>query len=166
MLVAVRESFERVRSGHSPDWIEETAKPEKSSPLTEEEFWESLRKHASDEYENIRQLIDMYRRRSDIELDPMKMGLLVRLGIRGTDRQATIFLAQRSGKLGVWPGTVAGQLRGAGVDPSPAERYDTEMRRILKMPKHRKEFYRSLSELDIEEFKSAVDALIDEIQEE
>jgi hypothetical protein len=164
-LPIVRTSFEACLAGRDPRQVQKKSKPKKKAPPTEEEFWSSLQQQAPTEHEAIRQLIDWYRARDDIELDSMRVGLLVRLDIRDTGRQATIFLAQSSGSLGVWPATIRGQLRKAGVDPSPVERYDAEIRRLVKKPTQSKEFYRSIADVNVDEFKTAVDELIKEIQQ-
>jgi hypothetical protein len=133
-------------------------------PLTEEAFWELLKKQSPGNYESIRQLINEYRKRDGINIDPTESSIVVRLDIRDSGYQASTFYVTQTGVLGVWPQTLATQLEKAGLDRRLAEEYGTEMRNIMKMPAKRKEFSRPFQEVNLENFKSVVDTFIENVQ--
>ena len=132
--------------------------------LTEEAFWELLMEQAPGEYKAIRSLIDRYRGRDSITIDTAESSIVVRLDIQDTGQQASIFFVNKSGQLCTWPGTIANQLAKAGLDPGLAESYGDRMRGIMKMSKDRKDFARSIANVNVDEFAAAVDTFIEQIQ--
>ena len=132
--------------------------------LTEESFRELLKKRAPDDYEIVQSLIGQYRGRDGITIDPTETAIVIRLNIQDTGRQASLFYIDKNADLGVWPKTIGAQLSKAGFDRGLAESYDTRMRKNLNMGKKRVEFLRSISEVNVEEFISTVNAFIQEIQ--
>jgi len=132
--------------------------------LTEEAFWELLMEQAPEEYETIRRLIDRYRERDSITIDPTESSIVVRLAVQDTGQQASMFFVDKSAQLCVWPRTIADQLAKAGLGRELVESYDARMRGILKMSKERKEFARTIAAVDVDEFAAAVDAFMEQIQ--
>lgn len=132
--------------------------------LTEEAFWELLTEQASDDYEEMRQLIDRFRTTDGASIDPSKSGLVVRLDIPGTVVQASVFFAKTDGELCVWPNTIAGQLKRAGVEPELALRYGERMRSIMGIPKNQKEFCRNIAKLDVAEFVATAANFVEEVR--
>lgn len=136
----------------------------KRFPLTEEAFWELLKKRSPDNYENVRQIIDEYRERDGISIDPAEGSMIVRLSIPDSGEQVSVFFVTKNAELRVWPRTVVRQLKEAGFDPSLGESYAAQMRNIMKMPEKKTEFGRPMREVNIDKFKSAVDTFIRNIQ--
>jgi len=132
--------------------------------LTEEAFWELLKMRSPDNYESVRHLIDKYREREEISVDPAEGSIIVRLNIPDSGEQVSIFFITKKAELRVWPRTVVRQLTEAGFDPSLGESYATQMRNIMKIPKDRSEFGRSIREVNVDKFKSAVDTFIRNVQ--
>lgn len=143
---------------------EDKAGARKRVTLTEEAFWELLMEQAPGGYEAIRSLIDRYRGRDSITIDPRESSIVVRLAIQDTGQQASIFFVDKSAQLCIWPGTIANQLAKAGLGRDLVELYDARMRGILKMSEERKEFACSIANVDVDEFAAAVDTLIEQIQ--
>lgn len=141
-----------------------TGKGRKRITLTEEAFWELLKEQSPNNYENIRQLIDGYRERDGINIEVGEGGIIVRLSIQDSGQQVTLFFVTKSAELWVWPQTVDRQLTKAGFDRLLGKDYSMEMRSILKMPEKRVELGRSIQEVDIDKFKSAVDTFIEKIR--
>lgn len=132
--------------------------------LTEEAYWELLKEQAPREYAAIRSLVDRYRGRDSIAIDPKESSVVVRLGIQDTGQQVSLFFVDKSGQICVWPRTIASQLAKAGLDPGLVELYDAQMKDILRMSKDRKEFARSIASVDVDKFAAAVDAFIEHVQ--
>jgi hypothetical protein len=144
---------------------EERDRGRKRVSLTEEAYWELLREQAPDEYEDVRRLIETFRAIDGVVIDPVKTGLVVRFDIPQTDVQASVFFVKTEGTLSVWPkSTLENQLKRAGIAPELARRYGERMRRIMKMPKRRVEFYRNIAQLDVQEFMAAATEFIDEVR--
>jgi hypothetical protein len=133
--------------------------------LTEEAYWELLREQASDDYQEMRRLIKRFRTVDGVSIDPAETGLVVRFDISGTSVQASVFFAKTTGELGVWPfSTIAKQLERAGLNPDLALQYGEQMRTIMKMPKNRVDFSRSIAELDVAEFTAAAVDFVEEVR--
>ena len=141
-----------------------TDKGRKRITLTEEAFWELLKEQSPNNYENIRQLIDGYRERDGINIEVGEGGIIVRLAIQDSGQQITLFFVTKSAELWVWPQTVDRQLDKAGFERLLGKNYSIEMRGILKMPEKRVELGRSIQEVDVNRFKSAVDTFIENIR--
>lgn len=134
------------------------------APITEEAFWEILKEQAPREYREARQLISAFRDRPGITVDSGEGSVLVRLDIQDTGEQATPFFVNRMGRILVWPNTIKGQLEKAGVPTEVVQLYDRELRRIMQMGEDRKAFGREVSDVDLGDFKGAVDAFIERVQ--
>ena len=133
--------------------------------LTEEAFWELLRKRVPSHYEVMKNLIDELKGKTGIEVVPRENSIVIRLNLHGTGQMASLFFVTTDAKLCVWPKTLANQLSSAGFDTTLAEDYDHQMREILQMPEHRTDLSRSISEVNVEKFKTSVDQLIREIRD-
>ena len=68
----------------------DTAGTRKRVTLTEEAFWELLNQQASQEFNAVHSLIDRYRKRESITIDPTESSIVVRLNIQDTGQQASI----------------------------------------------------------------------------
>jgi hypothetical protein len=132
--------------------------------LTEEAFWELLMERSPDTFKEVQDIIDDYRKRDEISIDPAEGSIVVRLNIPDTDEQVSVFFVTKNGGLRVWPRTIARQLREAGFDPSLGESYGTQMRKLMKTPENRFEIGRPIREVNIEKFKSEVDNFIRKVQ--
>lgn len=144
--------------------IDSEEKRRKRVTLTEEAFWELLKAQRPNDYIAVRSLIDKYREKERITINPAESGVVVRLEIQDTGRQISIFFVNKYAELCVWPNTIGDQLKRVGLDRSLVDWYDAEMRKILNMGKSRIDFARYISEVDIGKFSNAVDKLYEEIQ--
>ena len=133
-------------------------------PLTEEAFWELLKKMSPDNYKIALEIINEYREREGISIDPAEGSIIVRLNIPESGEQVSVFFITKKAELRVWPRTVVRQLTEGGFDISLGESYATQMRNIMKIPKDRTEFGRFIREVNIDKFKTAVDAFIRNVQ--
>ncbi len=132
--------------------------------LTEEAFWELLKKQAPREYAAGRDLINKYRERDSITIDPKESSIVVRLDVQDTGQQVSLFFLDKNGYIHIWPKTIKNQLDRAGLDPGLVDLYETQVRGILEMNKDRIEFARSIASVDVDKFAAAVDAFIERIQ--
>jgi len=132
--------------------------------LTEEAFWELLKKQSPNDYDGIHNLIDKYRARDGVEIDPTEKGIAVRLYIQDTGQQAALFFVNTNAEVWVWPETVRRQLEKAGFDRNLADSYRTQIRHVFELPEKRVEFGRPVRQVNIEKFTSTVDAFIQNIQ--
>ena len=151
---------------HKIDVKQEKTKDDKKKriSLTEEAFWELLKKQSPDDYEKARKLIDEYKEREDIAIDPADTSIVARLDINDSGYRASTFYVSQNGHLGVWPRTIATQLEKAGLDRKLAEDYGSEMRTVLKMPARRVELSCPVKNIDLERFKSVVNSFIDKVK--
>ncbi len=143
--------------------VEPERRGRKRVTLTEEAFWELLMINSPDDYEITRNLADKYREYEQVAIDPTESSIVVRLDVRDTGQQASVFFVDKYARLHVWPGTIRNQLEKAGLDGGLVNSYEAEMRRIVKQDKHR-EFVRPIRQVNIDEVTSTVDAFIDKIQ--
>jgi hypothetical protein len=132
--------------------------------LTEEAFWELLMEKAPEEYEQAQNLIEKYRIKDRVTVEPTESAIVVRLSIQDTGQQASIFFINKSGYLCVWPHTIRGQLVKAGLDRDLIEPYDAQLRDILRMPPDRIELACHISEVNLDDFIVAVDTFSENIQ--
>ena len=133
--------------------------------LTEEAFWEllreELRKENAEQYHDVATtLIDEYRDRPGIEIDPKESSLVVKLDIHDSGQLVSLFSVSTKGRLGVWPGTIANQISNAGFDSTLTDEYREQVREIFGMAKSRKDYYCPIQSVDIERFTLAVDELL------
>lgn len=138
--------------------------PRRRQPLTEEAFWELLSERAPGSYAAAHELVETYRQKPGITIDPTESALVVRLDIQDTNCQASLFFVRSSAHLSVWPETIAAQLARAGVDAGPLRNYRAEVSRMLKMPGQLKDFQRPIGEVDLPAFRPAVDDFIASVQ--
>ncbi len=132
--------------------------------LTEQAFWELLSQRALSQYDAARNLINEFREKDGIELIPRENSIVIALRLYETGQLASLFFVTTNADLCVWPKTLATQLSSAGFDPTLAEAYDHQMKAIMRMPKTRIDLSRSIAEVDVGKFKSAVDELIRQIR--
>jgi hypothetical protein len=131
--------------------------------LTEEASWEQLKEQSPDQYERIRALINEYRAMDGVSIEAQRMGIYVKLDTPN-DQRVTLFFADYKAQLCVWPDNIGDELTKGGFDPGLAKLYGAQMRRILKMPETRIQFGSSIKEVNVDEFKSAVDTFIGNLQ--
>ncbi len=131
--------------------------------LTEEAFWELLVAQEPDDYKAARDLVEKYRESERITIDPTESSIVARLDIQDTGRQASLFFIDNHARLRTWPATIRNQLGNAGLDRNLVDLYESEMRKVLRAGKGRKEFTCAISEVNLVEFKSAVDVFIERI---
>ena len=132
--------------------------------LTEEAYWELLKKQSPGNYEAIRQLISNYSKVDGLNFNTTENSIVARLDIQDSGYQTSIFYVTQNGHLGVWPMTIDRQLSKARLDRRLAEEYGQEMRNILRMPAKRVEFSRPINEVDLEKFKLIVSAFIEKVR--
>ena len=132
--------------------------------LTEEAFWELLAEQAPAEYEQARNLVEKYRVRDGISVEPAESAIVVRLDIQDTGQQASLFFITKAGDLCVWPYTIRDQLVKAGFGRGVVEPYYAMLKNILRLPQNRKELARNISEVNIDDFTAAIDRLSEDIQ--
>ncbi|GEM_PF-1249319 len=137
----------------------------KNIPLLEEEFWELLKHNDPDSYKKTKGIFDYYRKKDKINIVPMQ-NLHVKLRIPQDERnQVSVFYVDKKAKLWVCPNVIAGSLATlTGFDSETIKDYDKKMRKIMKMPKKRIKLSCQIDEMDIEQFKSAVDEFVKRIQ--
>ena len=143
---------------------ERKSKSGKRVSLTEDAFWDLLSKNAPGEYERVKDLLEKYKAKEGVSVEPTGSAMVVRLDIRGTGRQISLFFVDKSGRLRVWPYTIRAQIEKAGLDGELAGPYESELRRVLKMPPERREFARRASEVELDDFVSAVEAFSERIR--
>jgi hypothetical protein len=132
--------------------------------LNEEAFWELLKEQAPDRYETARRLIDVYRQREGITVEPGEGSIVVRLDVHDTGQQVSVFFIDKYAYLHCWPNTIGDQLIRSGLSRNLAELYKTDMGKILKQGKKKQDFARPIEEVNIQDFAAAVDALIEKIR--
>lgn len=139
-------------------------KGRKRGTLTEEAFWDRLKSESPASYDEMKCLIDYYRKLDGIDIYPAESSIVVKLGIQNTGFQASLFIADIRATLQIWPNTVGDQLEKAGFDRNLVKDYREKIRGICRMGKNRKEFGRPISNVNIKDFISAVDEFIQKLQ--
>jgi len=128
--------------------------------LTEEAYWAQLRRNAGESYDVAKRLIDQYRSKPGIEIDPMKSSLVVKYDVHDSRQLVSLFFINAQGRLGVWPEVIARQISRAGLDSTLADAYGEEAREIMHMPRRRKDYYCPIQSVGIKRFTHAVDELL------
>jgi hypothetical protein len=131
--------------------------------LTEEAFWELLKKQVPKDYDAIRALIDEYQEKERISIEPTEGSIVVKLDVQDTGQQVSLFFVRKNANLCTWPQSIKKGLEKAGLNPSLANSYENGMRLILKTDKKWTKFSCAISRVNLEEFKASVDAFIDKI---
>ena len=111
-----------------------------------------------------RNLVEKYRVRDGVTVDPAESAIVVRLDIQDTGQQASLFFITKAGDLCVWPYTIRDQLVKAGFGRGVVEPYYAVLKNILRLPQNRKELARNISEVNIDDFTAAIDKLSEDIQ--
>ncbi|MDM8551747.1 hypothetical protein QUF72_16820 [Desulfobacterales bacterium HSG2] len=141
----------------------------KSNGITEEEFWELVKENAPNSHQKAKGVFDYYEEKEGIKIViPGKYGktLHAKLTIPQDERkQVSAFYVDKKAKLWVCPNVIAGSLATlTGFDSDTIKDYDKKMREIMKMPDERIKLSCHIDEVDIDQFKSAVDEFIRRIQ--
>jgi hypothetical protein len=131
--------------------------------LTEEAFWELLKKNRPANYEKAQDLVDRYRDQEGVVVDHMKGSLVIRLKLPDTNEQLSLFSIDKKGNLTVLTGNIEGQLKRAGYDPSLRETYRGKVKQLL----HSQDRYlpsSSILNVDLTGFMIAVNEFIEIVQ--
>jgi hypothetical protein len=144
--------------------VEEKDKRRRGVLLSEEAFWELLEEQTPDALETARQLIERYREKDGISIEPTESSIVARLDIQDTGRRLSLFFLNKNGALCVWPATIRNQLALAEFQRALTDSYEDYMRDILHMDKARKDFAYPVAKVDTDKFTSAVDAFIEKVQ--
>jgi len=131
--------------------------------LTEDAFWNLVKEKAGNRFGAARKLVDSFRDREGVEIDPRQSSVVVRFITESSGRPISIFFINTDAKIGIWPGTIENQLRSAELPPEWAKAYRENIRQVLKMPKSRKEFQRAVDAIDFDDFKREVDKFLAEL---
>jgi len=132
--------------------------------LTEEAFWELLKERSPEDYKKVYDLIDEYRKKDGIRIDPAEGSMIVRLAIPDSGEEVPVFFLTKNAELRVWTQTINRRLSEVGFDSSLGESYATEMKNLMRLSKDRSELGRPIREVNIEKFRSVVDAFIRNVQ--
>ncbi|MDZ7723924.1 MAG: hypothetical protein U5R06_14230 [candidate division KSB1 bacterium] len=133
--------------------------------LTEEAFWELLQKRNADVYKKTYDLVEYFREKDGITIDPAESALVVRFNIQNSGQQVSLFFITTKAELCVWSNSITEQLRRVGIPLAVVEEYIEKMRNILFMDKNRVEFAAAVQKIDIERFTDTVDAFCDDLQD-
>jgi hypothetical protein len=133
--------------------------------LTEEAFWELLRQQVPEKsYELGRKLVDLYRAKEGIRIEPKEASVVVALDIQDTGQQTSLFFLYKNASINVWPGTIRNQLSKAGLEGDVVTSYETELKHILGPASPGGAFSRPIAEVNQKDFATAVDAFISDVQ--
>jgi hypothetical protein len=132
--------------------------------LTEEAFWELLREQAPGSYESSYALVGEYKGKDAVEVSPSETSLTVRLNVRDTGQQVSLFYINKKGVLNVWTKFITEKLASAGFSPEIGEGYERRLRELMRMPAGRTDFARAVEEVDTDRFKAIVDEFIRGVQ--
>ena len=130
--------------------------------LTEDAYWDLLRKRLPEGHESAKKLIDRYRQIEGIVIEPSTGAIVARLDIQDTGEQATLFFIDTSGNVITWPSTIRGQITRVGFNGSLVDSFETDMSQLLKRSKYR--CSRPILKLDQDNFNLIADAFIQTIQ--
>jgi hypothetical protein len=136
----------------------------KKISLTEEAFWELLREQVPGSYEKAYGLVGEYKGSDGVEVSPSETSLTVKLNVRDTGRQVTLFYVNKKGVVNVWTKFVRERLASMGFPPEIGEAYERRLRELMQMPAGRTDFARKINEVDADRFKAIVDEFIREVQ--
>jgi hypothetical protein len=132
--------------------------------LTEEAFWELLRRQSPGSYDAASRLVGEYKEKDGVEISPAETSVSVRLDVQGTGRQISLFYVNKKGGLNVWTKFIGEKLASMGFPPQIGNAYERQLRELMRMPEGRTDFARPITDVDTERFKSIVDEFIREIQ--
>jgi hypothetical protein len=137
-------------------------KQRKRVKLTEEGYWDKVRQRAPDKHEALQNLFNEFRNKEGILITPNEGSLSIRLRVHGKP-SPSLFFVYSDGNLQVWPQVLTDWLvSSGGIDRSIGEGYEKELRTILTASSPGW-LYKSIEELDIEKFKTAVQGVITSI---
>ena len=132
--------------------------------LTEEAFWEHFKRNASECYDTAKELIEKYRNRTGITVDPKESSLVVRFNPVESGQSISVFFLRTDARLGVWPMTIERQLERIGFDSSLSQDYSEKVRQSMRMSKTRKDYSRHIQKIDIKVFAHEVDKFLSKLE--
>jgi hypothetical protein len=151
-------------SQFSVEQVKKTDGGKKRVSLTEEAYWELLKKRASESVEKVRSLIDGYRDRLGVTIEPSESAIVARFNIQDSGQQASLFFVDKNALLCVWPDTIYSQLGKAGLDNSLVDDYRTGMVKILDS-KGKRNLSAPINNVNLDEFNQELDRFIELIEQ-
>jgi len=137
----------------------------KDGTISEEVFWGIIRENFPNSHKKAKGIIDYYRKDDRIHIVPLQ-NLHAKLENPQDERKRfSVFYIDKNAKLWVCPNTIAGSLATlTGFDTETIKDYDKKVRKIMKMPDERIKLSCKIDEMDLEQFKAAVDEFIKRVQ--
>ena len=134
--------------------------------LTEEAFWELIRKQDNRSYESTRKLVTYMSNNPRIELTFGPNALSAKYFSPDFEKMIYLFHINKDGSLNVWGGLFKRQKLNLYFKESMIERYIGKMRSLLHSPKQISDMKCSANEVNIDGFITAVDEFVSEIEDE
>jgi len=134
--------------------------------LTEEAFWELIRKQDESSYERIKKVVGYMSKNSRIELKFGPNALSSKYFSPDFEKMIYLFHINKDGSLNVWGGLFKRQKLNLYFGESIIEKYLEKMRTLFHSPKRISDMKCSANKVDIDDFIKTVDDFIGEIEEE
>jgi hypothetical protein len=131
--------------------------------LTEEAYWELLKMKSPANFPVVRELVEKFRAKEGISIDPGTASLVVRLGVQDSGEQISLFFIDKRGILTVYPGSIRDQLDRIRFDSDLVYDYRLKVRDLLQSGEKRFPNL-SISKVDLRAFEAVVDAFIEKVQ--
>jgi hypothetical protein len=134
------------------------------TPLTEDEFWEKLEHQDAQSSENARKLIDYYRDKDGVHLEPRQNSIAVHLFAPESGQRISLFIIRTDGVIECWRTTVGDQLENGGLNRELMIEYVSDLKPMLNQKTKSLSIYSSAKDVDVEAFKLVVDRFIDRVK--
>lgn len=132
-------------------------------PLSEEAFWDSLRKNSPRSLDPARAIWKHFENSSNILMKMRRTAVVARLLLPESDQKISLFFISTDGKLNCWTTTILEQLTNAGIDGRLGNEYQAALSSILKHHGKSLAIYESIDRVKIDEFIEVVDQFVDKL---
>jgi hypothetical protein len=133
----------------------------KSIKISENEFWDRLKKRAPEQYEEMRKFVNRWEKEPFLDIEPGTNGLVFRKISPDLDRKITLFYITTDSAINLKPQGTRKQFNVLGFDVEQVEAFSLKLKKLLGG-----KLRCSFETLDIEAFNRAIENFVEIIDQE
>lgn len=144
----------------SQEKAKQTGKQISRPTITEMEFWEKLKGKSPDDYNRIKEFVEVMKDDPLIEMSPGTNGLVFRKILAEADRAIALFFITTDSRVNVRLQAPILQFKSLGFDTGAVDDFGKEVKSILNG------FSSPFNKIDVEAFKKALSNFFEKIDEQ
>jgi hypothetical protein len=145
--------------------VKDTETKKMRTSLTEEAYWELLKKNNPGNFKKCEDLVNKYRDKPGIRIESKESSLVVKFET-SNGQQISLFYINIEGRFGVWPMTIKRQLENAEKPVLLFDDYAKATRIAMGIQGNKLEYYKRIEDVDINKFGSGLDRFLEELIKE